>query len=300
MKYTSATLSLLLLASNCFAQEDYSAKSLFFAEDDSVVSASTGSKASPLPSVGRTETVIKQITTVATYKKPATPKQIGASYFIRLKNNDGSSLDVLTTRKFKSGDRFQLAVKVNHPTYVYILNESPDGKVTQIYPQQGQDSFINAMGTVFLPSKGSFEFDHKSGTEQLLVYLSSTPMPGNVAERVRVASPDIVSVFAEMSTNIKTCTDVRTVNGSASEQPEKIEVASASAGYAAKGIAFKDDMVAACDSAKAQYEGYASKGIVFSDDPVPVSGGQVASYVVKMVSETTDKSLFLKLKLVHE
>ena len=244
--------------------------------------------------------MIKQVTTVARYKKPAVPKQIGASYFIRLKNSDGSSQDVLTSRKFKSGERFQLAVKVNHPTYVYILNEAPDGKVTQIYPQQGQDSFINAMGTVFLPGKGSFEFDQEPGTEQLLVYLSSTPMPGNVTERVRVASPDIVSVFADASTNIKTCTDVRTVNSSASEQPEKVELASAGAGYAAKGIAFKDDAVPTCDSAKAQYEGYASKGILFSDDPAPVSGGQVASYVVKKVSETTDKSLFLKLKLVHE
>lgn len=300
MRNTLIFLSILFLATNGFAQEGYSAKSLFFAEDDSVVAASTSTKSPALVSVGRTETVIKQVTTVATYKKPVAPKQIGASYFIRLKNNDGSSQDVLASRKFKTGERFQLAVKVNHPTYIYILNEAPDGKVTQIYPQQGNDNFINAMGTVFLPGKGSFEFDHKPGTEQLLVYLSPTQLPGNVTERVRAASPDIVSAFADTSTIASACTDVRTVNSSTFEQSEKIQLASADTGYAPKGIAFKDDLSPACGNAQAQYRGYASKGITFSDDPEPAGGGQIASYVVKKVSDTPDKSLFLKLKLVHE
>ena len=90
------------------------------------------------------------------------------------------------------------------------------------------------------------------------------------------------------------------MNAGIPEQLEKIEVASVGAGYAAKGITFKDDVTPTCSNANAQYEGYASKGIMFSEDPAPVSGGQVASYVVKKVSEKTDKTLFLKLKLVHE
>lgn len=300
MKKSLITLSLLLLATSGFAQEGYSAKSLFFAEDDSVVAASTSTKPPALASVVKTEPVIKQVTAVTAYKKPPVPKQIGASYFIRLKNNDGSIQDVLASRKFKTGERFQLAVKVNHPTYIYILNEAPDGKVTQIYPQQGHDNFINAMGTVFLPGKGFFEFDHKPGTEQLLVYLSSTQLPENATERVRVASPDIVSAFTDASTITRACADVRTVNSSAPEQSEKIQLASADTGYASKGIAFKDDLAPPCGNAQTQYQGYASKGITFSDDPEPASGGQVASYVVKKISDTSDKSLFLKLKLVHE
>jgi hypothetical protein len=35
----------------------------------------------------------------------------------------------LTRRIFKSGEKFQLGVKVNHPSYVYILNEAPDGTI---------------------------------------------------------------------------------------------------------------------------------------------------------------------------
>lgn len=74
----------------------------------------------------------------------------------------------------------------------YILNEDPNGQVTQIYPQPGRDNFVNAMGVVFLPSQGAFEFDHNPGTEQLLVYVSKKPMPGAMPERVKTMRPDIV------------------------------------------------------------------------------------------------------------
>lgn len=301
MRYSLTALSLLLLAGSAVAQQGYSAKSLFFAEDNSVVAAPTGVKILPLASSGKTEPVAQKAVTLVSYKKSVAPRQIGASYFIRLKNKDGSSRDVLASRNFKTGERFQLGVKVNHPTYVYILNEAPDGTVTQIYPQQGHDNFINAMGTVFLPSQGSFEFDHKPGTEQLLVYLSPTPMPGNMTEQIRKASPDMVSA-PDTSSNAGICADDQTANANTPKQSEKIELASAWAGYASKGIAFKGDPAPACANAPASKQslGYASKGITFSDDAEPAGGEQVASYVVKKASAKTDKSLYLKLKLVHE
>lgn len=301
MRHSLTALSLLLLTSSAVAQEGYSAKSLFFAEDESVVAAPTGLKASPSADSAKTEPDAKKGATLIAYKKPAAPRQIGASYFIRLKNKDGSSRDVLASRKFKSGEHFQLGVKVNHPTYVYILNEDPDGKVTQIYPQQGRNNFINAMGTVFLPGQGSFEFDDKPGTEQLLVYLSPTPMPGNMSARLRKVSPDMVSAPADVTSGAGACAQVQTANANTLNEPERIELASAGPEYASKGIAFKDDPVPGCVNAAARPSaGYASKGISFSDDAEPASGGQVASYVVKKASAQTDKSLYLKLKLVHE
>ena len=301
MRNSLTALSLLLLASSAVAEQGYSAKSLFFAEDESVVAAPTSLKASPSADSAKTEPNAKKVTTLVAYKKPAASKQIGASYFIRLKNKDGSLQDVLASRKFKTGEHFQLGVKVNYPTYVYILNEDSDGKVTQIYPQQGHNNFINAMGTVFLPSQGSFEFDDKPGTEQLLVYLSPTLMPGNMAEQIRKTSPDMVSVRADTPLSSDVCAEARTTNENAVKAFDKIELASAGSGYASKGIAFKEDSVPICSKAVIkQATGYASKGISFSDDAEPADGGQVASYVVKKTSAKTDKSLYLKLKLAHE
>jgi hypothetical protein len=285
-------LSLIFLASSTIAQEGYSAKSLFFGEDDSVIVAPTGVKTPSSQSLVKTQPEAKKAGASIAYKKPTGRTQIGASYFIRLKNNDGSTRDVLASRKFRSGERFQLGVKVNHPTYVYILNEGPDGKLAQIYPPPGQDNFINAMGTVFLPGKGSFEFDGIPGTEQLLVYLSPTPVNDKVSDRVRNTSPDVISASGEA---LSRSDHILCAEGAS----DTMQVASADSGYASKGILFKDDSVAACGNAKAQSESYASKGILFSDDPEPTGGGQVASYVVKN-TDRADKSLYLKIKLNHE
>jgi hypothetical protein len=80
-----------------------------------------------------------------------------------------------------------------------------------------------------------------------------------------------------------------------------VESADTEPRYASKGISFSDVTSPACENAVAQPSaGYASKGISFSDDAEPASGGQVASYVVKNTGAQTDKSLYLKLKLVHE
>lgn len=269
MRSTLTALSLLLLAGGACAQEGYSAKSLFFAQDDTVVSAATSS----------TKPATAPIKSAAAKARPAgkaPAKQIGASYFIRLNNADGTQRDVLASRRFKTGERFQLGVKVNRPTYIYILNQDADGKVTQIYPQPGGDNLVNAMGTVFLPAKGSFEFDQKPGVEQLLVYLSPTPMPGMVSESIRSAQADLISL-----------------------PPDALAAAScADRQYAAKGIAFKDEVSACAASAPT----YAAKGIVFSEDSSAPAANDVhpqAAYVVKTVAKA-DNSLYLKLNLVHE
>jgi hypothetical protein len=143
MRYPLVALTLAAMAAHAWAEEGYSAKSLFFSESDSVVAVSTSPKAdagsapqmaaatasSAPANAGPTPAVVK----VSQKKKRSS--QLGASYFIRLKDPDGSTHDVLARRVFKSGEKFQLGVKVNRPSYVYILNEAPDGSITQIYPQ---------------------------------------------------------------------------------------------------------------------------------------------------------------------
>jgi hypothetical protein len=276
MKRSLTILSLLLMSGAAFGQQAYSAKSLFFGEDGEVVAASTGTKPAAKAAAAKPGAKLA--------KKTLAPKQIGASYFIRLKRADGSTEDVLASRAFKSGDRFQLGVKVNRPSYVYVMNQDPDGNLAQIFPVNGQDNYVDAMGTVFLPARGAFEFDAKPGVEHLLVFLSPKPMSGNVNEQLRSAEPDMVAGLSENA-----------AGGRCDAAPLAAAAPGSGDAYAAKGIAFKDD-APACAAPPA----YAAKGISFSDDPAPAAGGQVATYVVKNTEAKANKNLFLKLKLNHQ
>lgn len=314
MRYPLAALVLAALASHAWAEDEYTAKSLFFSESDAVVAVGTsqkptgdatavasaqGASDASLPATGSGK-VIK-----VSHKKKQVA-QLGVSYFIRLKSGDGSTQDVLARRVFKSGDRFQLGVKVNRPAYVYILNEAPDGTVTQIYPQPSQDNFVDAMGVVFFPAKGSFVFDSKPGMEKLMVFLSSEQEHGDVTQRIRHVAPDLVSTPAAQTTaDARSCSaqPVATTAAAtpASDAGEPLQLASASNDYAAKGIAFAPDQSGACTTSAAlgPNPGYAAKGIAFSDDAAPAAGGQVASYVVKQTSKA-QANLYLKINLAHE
>lgn len=285
MKQTLSVLSLLIMSGAACGQQTYNAKSLFFGEEGGVVAASTAAK--PTMPTASPKMVAK---------KNVAPRQIGASYFIRLKRADGGTEDVLASRNFHSGDRFQLGVKVNRPTYVYVMNQDPEGKLTQIFPVNGQDNYVNAMGTVFLPSKGAFEFDAQPGVEQLLVFLSPNPMSGNVSDKLRSAKPDLVAGSGGTAEEAR-C-DATAALTSAAPRAGDMRLAQGDGdSYASKGIAFKDDATPACMGAA---PAYAAKSIVFSDDPAPVAGGQVATYVVKKAVAKIDKNLYLQLKLNHQ
>ena len=269
--WSAALLSLIGAAS---AEEGYSAKSLFMGTDGQAVAVST-STPDPMKSAGTTPA-----------KKPvnvASSNRMGASYFIRLKNPNGTTTDVLATRHFKSGERFQLGLRVNRPTYVYIFNEDAGGKVTQLYPQPNQSNRVDAMGIVFLPNQGSFEFDVEPGIEQLTIVLAQSPQERE-PQKMRTLQPDLVS---DPGTQVASagCTSAADSMG----QP----VPSTDPNYAGKGITTRTD-APTCEAQPA----YAAKGIVFSDDPAPPSGQQVASYVVKPVTSSED-TLTLKLKLLH-
>jgi hypothetical protein len=288
-------LPLLLAASSvAWAQESYSAKSLFFGEDNDVVAVSTAGKTGDKASTAvAASTGAKPASLKVAQKKPAS-RSIGASYFIRLRNQDGTERDVLASRKFKSGERFQLGVKINKPGHVLVFNEDANGKVTQIYPQAGRDNFVNAMGVVFLPAKGAFEFDQEPGVEHLLVYVSQEPVPVNLPDRIRTMQPDLVTTSSPMPapSTVASC-DAPTPALDAAAQ---VEGTNERVVYASKAIKLTDD--AACASAAPEGALFASKAIVFSDD-ADSGGMQAASYVVKKVT-TPDANLFLKIRLLHE
>jgi len=317
MRHVFAALALATIASHAMAEDGYTAKSLFFGEDDSLRTVAT----SPAPAVTERTAVAAQTASSAAVtvsdnkadsaKKPRVLRvshkkveNVGASYFIRLKEADGSTRDVLARRVFKSGEHFQLGVKVNHPSYVYILNEAPDGSLTQIYPQPSQDNFVDAMGVVFLPARGSFVFDNKPGMEKLMVYLSSEPLKTDVRKRVTGYTPDFVSspinTAAACTPRVSVTTADAPLPGSGPDVALQVASADTGAGYATKGIEFAADEKSSCSTTVAAAEPeYASKGIVFSEDSAPTSGGQVASYVVKPTT-ASDANLYLKINLAHE
>ncbi|MGO4330537.1 DUF4384 domain-containing protein [Cupriavidus sp. 2TAF22] len=297
MRLQFAALPLLLAACGVTcAQESYSAKSLFFGEDNDVVAVSTSKPANATTAVAAAPASAQKATPIKVASKKPANQSIGASYFIRLKNPDGSTRDVLASRKFQSGDRFQLGVKVNKPSYIFVFNEDANGKITQIYPQPGHNNYINAMGVVFLPGQGAFEFDRKPGTEHLLVYVSQQPVPSNMPDRIRSMQPDVVTTTYAASTGAPAAQcNTPAATPVVDAAPQRFEAANEQALYASKAITFTDD--AACGKADAGAL-YASKAIVFSDD-ADAGGMQAASYVVKKAT-TPDASLFLKIRLVHE
>lgn len=321
MRDALIALAVAAVAAQASAEEAYTAKSLFFSANDSVVAVGTTSggesatsqatamantsKVAPTPA----PTAFK----VAQKKRRASP-QLGASYFIRLKDPDGTTHDVLTRRVFHSGENFQLGVKVNRPSYVYILNESPDGTVTQIYPQPSQDNFVDAMGVVFFPAKGTFQFDEKPGMEKLLVYLSSERARDDVTRRVRTVAPDLVANPILKTAGAGACPAGAAVTTAAApdnsttaaaaplaSDAQPMQLASVSSDFTSKGISFAADAHAGCAAQMTQSDSsaYAAKDIVFSDDQSPAPGQQVASYVVKHTTKT-DSALFLKINLAHQ
>lgn len=307
MRYPIVALSLALLAAHASAQE-YTAKSLFFSANNSVVAVGTdhtrdGDSAAVAAAQPAPYTSSPSAAKVLTKKHVA---HLGASYFVRLKDDDGTTHDVLTRRIFKSGEKIQLGVRVNKPSYVYILNEAPDGTITQIYPRPSQDNFVDAMGVVFFPAKGAFQFDEKPGMEKLLVYLSPQPAYDDITRRLRGVAPDVVAgavvrTTADNNACPSTGATVAAATAASSDTTAPLQLASASTDYSAKGIAFAPESAGACPGqvALAGSSSYVSKGIVFSDDTSPTAGEHPASYVVKQTGKA-NSTLFLKINLAHE
>lgn len=267
-----AITSLAATAAFSADQVPLAAKALFFGTDGNVVSVPTA----PVAPVAAASIPATQARKVATSTKKTST--LGASYFIRMKNPDGSTRNVLASRVFSSGERFQLGVKVNKPSYVYIFNTDPSGKITQLYPQPGQQNFTDAMGVVFFPPQGAFQFDNNPGVERLAVYLSPRPMP-DLMVRLRTAQPDLVAVAADAACAV---------------DPINTQMADVEMGnmqLASKGIEFA--AASTCSPAPR----LASKAIVFANDPNPVNG-EVSSYVVKKQTKPSE-TLYLELRLVH-
>lgn len=176
-KKIAPALTGLALALPSMADEGsgMAAKALFYQEP--VAMACTGDKCSAAPEEkkpgpGKPE----QRSPVPRPPSPPPASNLGVSYHIRMMQPNGTFREVRPDRVFRSGERFQLIVKVNRPSYVYVDNLSPDQQLSQIYPLGRQNNFVGAMGTIVLPENNFFEFDGQPGIEHLYVLVSPTPV----------------------------------------------------------------------------------------------------------------------------
>ena len=292
---------------------ELNAKALFFGTDNQVRSvptappavgdkvaaapASTAASAATTPPAKVASVAPKHAERRATRPAPATP--MGASYFVRLTRKDGSTRDVLTSHDFRTGERFQIGLKVNKPTYVYIFNQESDGKFVQLYPQPGMANRVDAMGVMFFPGQGSFQFSGQSGTEEVSVLMSAKPLARPEASAT-TAQMDLVSAPANgagrdicASTSNATTNAVAREPANPSRDDTRMVAMADTQGLTHKAIVFQ----APAEQCGAQPR-LASKAISFVDDANPGASGQPASYVVKAVSKPDDV-LHLRLKLSH-
>ncbi len=77
------------------------------------------------------------------------------------------------TTQFRNGQPFRLRFQTSMPGHLYLINVSPSGKRTQIFPQQTENNHYPA-GTVEIPSpdRPPFQFDNESGVEMIEVAIS--------------------------------------------------------------------------------------------------------------------------------
>jgi hypothetical protein len=77
-----------------------------------------------------------------------------------------------------SGARIQLYLSLARPGYVYVLDSSPDGELTTLFPD-GKDAGMQAGAQQYLPARGSwFTLDGPPGREMLFVLVSAERLTG--------------------------------------------------------------------------------------------------------------------------
>lgn len=130
----------------------------------------------------------------------ATLQKIAINTTVLLKR-DGQESTVLPSSEFKSGDKVKLMFTSNVDGYVYWLAKGTSGEYSMLFPnaKAGMDNKITRNELYSVPTKGSFRFDDKPGTEELLCILSTEPMP-DLDEAARNQFKD-ASALAQLEQN---------------------------------------------------------------------------------------------------
>lgn len=81
---------------------------------------------------------------------------------------------------YRVGEEIYIHFELNRPAYIYIWDIQPDGKVTQIFPNQYEPQNFFPAGTHKIPSPGKgyrFTVNPPTGTEWLQIMATTVPIP---------------------------------------------------------------------------------------------------------------------------
>ncbi|MEW6735419.1 MAG: protein kinase, partial [Acidobacteriota bacterium] len=112
------------------------------------------------------------------YKPPVKP--VAASLTYRLLIDNGKDQPYYSSGKeiFQAGNRFKILLKPNSDSYLYILNEDVDGKLSLLFPAthlNNGTAIIKKDLEISLPNEW-FVFDNKVGSDQLILIVAYQPV----------------------------------------------------------------------------------------------------------------------------
>jgi len=87
---------------------------------------------------------------------------------------------VLETSIFRSGDKFRLRLTPRQDCHVYLLNRGTSGNYTVLFPKSQINTgsnFVPAGVCVMIPAEGSYQFDERTGFEEVILCACRRPYP---------------------------------------------------------------------------------------------------------------------------
>ncbi|HXG68025.1 MAG TPA: DUF4384 domain-containing protein [Blastocatellia bacterium] len=100
----------------------------------------------------------------------------GVQVTILLKDQSGRYGPVSPNREFKLGDLIRVSFESNFSGYVYFVNVGSSGRITVLFPSDGEDNRIAARQLYTLPKSYALEFNGPAGMEILQVFMSRAPI----------------------------------------------------------------------------------------------------------------------------
>lgn len=93
-----------------------------------------------------------------------------------------------------SGDKLAMQIRVDRPSYVYLLHTTPSGDVSVLYPEQGEVKAQPGEVVRVPPSKEWFELSGKQGPESMVVVASTQPLtPQALQEAQQHPTPSLAT-----------------------------------------------------------------------------------------------------------
>lgn len=103
----------------------------------------------------------------------AKPTHPGLRVWLTDVNDASGSKRLSPQQTFRTGDRVRLSLQSNRDGYLYVLNVGTSGETRLLYPRPGTDNRVQRFKDFSFSSP--LVFGEPSGTEQLVVVLSSAP-----------------------------------------------------------------------------------------------------------------------------